>query len=85
MGLWILYCILVSYLTLFLPHRHWELHEPTVEDRPGSENSFQVKMCATYDWEDMFRIASAQGVVKCDPEKKEVSVLNYIYDITSDL
>jgi hypothetical protein len=56
-----------------------------VEERPGAGTSFYVKMCATYDWQDAFRIASAHGVVQCDPEGKEVSVLNYIYDVTSDL
>lgn len=56
-----------------------------MEERSGGGNSFNVKMCATYDWEDMFRIASAQGIVKCDPDAKEVSVFNYIYDVTSDL
>jgi len=69
----------------FSSGRHWELHEPNVDPRPGEENVFNVKMCATYDWQDAFRIASAQGVVKCNPDAKEVSVLNYIYDITSDL
>ena len=66
-------------------NRHWELHEPTVEQRPGEEHSYNVKMCATYDWQDAFRIASAQGVVQCQPEKREISVLNYIYDVSSDL
>jgi len=56
-----------------------------VDRRPGEEHGYNVKMCATYDWEDAFRIASAQGVVRCNPEKKEISVLNYIYDVTSDL
>ena len=65
--------------------RHWELHEPTVEERPGLGSSYHVKMCATYDWQDAFRIASAQGVVQCNPDAKEVSVLNYMYDVTSDL
>jgi hypothetical protein len=72
-------------MPIILYHRHWELHEPTVEQRPGTESRFHVKMCATYDWQDAFRIASAQGVILCDPEAKEVSVLNYIYDVTSDL
>ena len=69
----------------FICDRHWELHEPTVEQRPGEEHSYNVKMCATYDWQDAFRIASAHGVVQCHPEKREVCVLNYIYDVSSDL
>lgn len=65
--------------------RHWELHEPTVDRRPDEKHGYNVKMCATYDWEDAFRIASAQGVVRCEPEKEQISVLNYIYDVTSDV
>lgn len=78
--------IIIAFFKKDFPSgRHWELHEPTVEDRPGPGISYHVKMCATYDWQDAFRIASAQGVVQCNPDAKEVSVMNYMYDVTSDL
>jgi hypothetical protein len=65
--------------------RHWEMHEPSVELRPGEEDSYNVKMSATYDWEDGFRVASAHGVVRCVRAQKDIRVLNYVYDVTSNL
>lgn len=61
------------------------MHEPTVVQRNGEEHGFNVKMSATYDAEDEFQVASAQGVVRCYPENKEIRVLNYIYDVTTDV
>lgn len=61
--------------------RHWEMHEPSVEERRGELDSFNVKMSATYDWQDGYRVASACGIVRCKTEKKEVRVLNYHYDV----
>lgn len=69
----------------FASGRYWEMHEPTVTQRNGEDHGFNVKMAATYDAEDARRVASAQGVVRCFPEKKEIHVLNYIYDVATDL
>jgi hypothetical protein len=58
------------------------MQEPVVKERPGEENSYNVKMSATYDWQDGNRVASAHGMVRCYVEKREVRVKNYIYDLT---
>ena len=46
--------------------------------------SYDVKMSATYNWSDGYRVATAQGVVECKPEQREVRVINYIYDVSGD-
>ena len=70
--------------SILTSYRHWELHEPTVTQRNGEEHGFNVKMSATHDVEDSYQVASAQGVVRCYPENREIRVLNYIYDVTTD-
>jgi hypothetical protein len=66
----------------FAAGRHWELHEPSIIEK--SQDVFDVKMSAIYDFNDVYRVASANGVVRCLPSKKEVRVENYIYDITGN-
>lgn len=53
-----------------------------MEERSGELNSFNVSMSATYDWTDGLRVASAKGIVRCNAEKREVRVKNYIYKIS---
>ena len=59
------------------------MHEPDVEDRHDEEDSYNVKMSATYNWADGYRVASAHGVVRCNVQKREVWVKNYIYDVAT--
>jgi hypothetical protein len=58
------------------------MQEPVVEEQPGEDNSYNVKMSATYDWQDGYRVASAKGVVRFQVQNREVRVKNYIYDVT---
>lgn len=76
--------ILAFFKKDFPAGRHWQLHEPSVEERVGEVKSYDVKMSATYNWSDGYRVATAQGVVECKPEQREVRVINYIYDVSGD-
>jgi len=54
-----------------------------VEARPGEDHTYRVEMSASYDWEDGRQLAMAKGFVKCLPEKKQVRVLNYLYNVST--
>ena len=54
-------------------------------DRPGEGIVFDVKMGANYVWEGIQQRATAQGVVRCLPEKQQVIMHNYKCDVIGDL
>jgi hypothetical protein len=56
------------------------MHETEVVKK--RENVYDVKMGATYDWNDRHQVASAHGVVKFLTNKREIRVENYIYDMS---
>ena len=58
------------------------MEEPVVEEVPGEDESYNVKMSATYDWEDGYLVAKAQGIVRCNAAKREVRVKDYMYKIS---
>ena len=58
----------------------WETNDPQVTKI--GEDVYRVKMSATYTSMSKHKVASAQGVVRCLPENKEVRVENYIYDMS---
>ena len=60
--------------------RQWDIHDPEVKEI--GDNVYRVKMSATYTSRNKRNVASAQGVVRCLPEMREVRVENYIFDIS---
>jgi hypothetical protein len=53
-------------------------------ERPGEGHVFEVQMGAKYVWEGAQRRATAQGVVRCLPEKQQVIIHNYKCDVIGD-
>jgi hypothetical protein len=45
---------------------------------------YHVSMSATYDWDDAYRVANANGVVRFRRAQKEIRIENYRYDLTGD-
>lgn len=75
--------IIVAFFKKDFPKgRHWTLLEPSIIQK--ADESFDVKMSAEYDKSNVYRVASAHGVVRCLPSKQEVRVENYIYDVSGN-
>mmetsp|Transcript_685 Transcript_685/g.1229 ORF Transcript_685/g.1229 Transcript_685/m.1229 type:complete len:111 (-) Transcript_685:299-631(-) len=72
--------ILAFFKKDFAAGRQWEMHDPEVTEI--GHDVYKVKMSATYTSKNKHKVASAQGVVRCLPEKREVRVENYIYDMS---
>jgi len=64
----------------FSAGRQWELGDPEVIEI--GDDVYRVKMSATCGSRNKRKVASAQGVVRCLPEIREVRVENYIYDMS---
>lgn len=72
--------ILAFFKKDFPAGKQWEMHDPEVTEI--SRDVFKVKMSAAFTSRNKSEVASAQGVVRCLPEKREVRVENYIYDMS---
>jgi len=73
--------IIVAFFKKDFPAgRHWEIHDPEIIE--VGKDVYKVKMSATYAARHNHKVASAQGIVRCLPEKREVRVENYIYDMS---
>jgi len=72
--------ILAFFKKDFPAGRQWEMVDPEVTEI--GQDVYRVKMSALHASGNKHKVASAQGVVRCLPEIREVRVENYIYDMS---
>lgn len=71
----------------FMPRKHWDIDSATVALRSNEGDTtsgedgeaFDVEKNATWDWKDIYSVASAKGIVRFVTGKTEIRVENYSY------
>ena len=63
----------------FTPGRHWEEEPAFVRATNGKDLVFEVEKSATWDWKDIYSVASAKACIRFLPDQHEIQVENYSY------
>jgi len=66
----------------FTPGKHWEVEPASVRatnDTGGEAIVFDAEKSATWDWKDIYSVASAKACIRFLPAQHEIRVENYSY------
>mmetsp|Transcript_18114 Transcript_18114/g.41900 ORF Transcript_18114/g.41900 Transcript_18114/m.41900 type:complete len:242 (-) Transcript_18114:92-817(-) len=64
----------------FIPGTHWDI-DPTVVNELEDGVLFNVSKEATWDWKDIYSVASAKATIRFLPNQHEIRVEEYIYSV----